>query len=334
MVALNPPFALQNRDDHSAAGDRLLVTSLVGVAGVVSIGDLKVTANSTPALQVQVSAGRAFINGTLNPQQGTYHCINDSPVTLNVEASSASLPRKDIVVAVVEDAYYSGAANAWSVKIIAGVPAAVPTVPVTPANAIVLAEVNVAASASVITNVNILDRRVYATSKLTTQVRSGPTSALPTTGQIIGQQWLATDTNQMLHWNGSAWTPSALTASDVLDLTPRFTRGTPTYGTYATRHPDDWVDIEGGFKMPANTSNPTTTAVVANEWCTIFTLPDGWKPSAAKPFASVALSAASMHVAGFHISTSGVVEVYVNNGGSGSTISSFSISMRYKAQRQ
>ena len=204
MAALNPPYALQNRGDHTAQGDRLLVNSLVTNSGVVGINDLKVTAMASPSMRVQIASGRAFISGTLNALQGTYHCVNDAVLNVPLNPASATMPRKDIIVARVNDAFYSGSTNDWSLTAIAGTPAGTPVLPVTPPNAIVLAEITIAANATQVTNANIVDRRGLSSSNLTNLMSSSVAASMPTVG-VLGQQWYTTDNDQIMHWNGSAW---------------------------------------------------------------------------------------------------------------------------------
>lgn len=159
MSEKNPPLYLQQRTDHTAEGDRALLTSLVSNEGVSGSGDLKVTQNGTPGMSVFVAAGKAFVKGDDNGNQGMYHVWNDATVTLAISAADPTNPRRDLIVARVRDAYYSGVTNAFDLYVITGTAAASPADPAVPNNCLVLARVAVAAGATSITNANITDLR-------------------------------------------------------------------------------------------------------------------------------------------------------------------------------
>lgn len=163
MTEKNPALYLQQRTDHTAEGDRALLTSFVSNEGVSGSGDLKVTQNGTPGMSVYVAAGKAFVQGDDNGSQGLYHVWNDATVTLAISAADATNPRRDLIVARVRDAYYSGATNAFDLFVITGTPAASPSDPAVPNNCLVLARVAVAALATSITNANITDLRTQYT---------------------------------------------------------------------------------------------------------------------------------------------------------------------------
>lgn len=162
MAEKNPPLYLQQRTDHTAEGDRALITSLVENEGVAASGALAVAQSSTPAMSVQVAAGRGYVQGDDNGSQGIYHVWNDAAKTLTIAAADATNPRRDIVVARVYDAYYAGATNAFALEVITGTAAASPSDPTIPNNCLPLARVAVAAGATSITNANITDLRVRA----------------------------------------------------------------------------------------------------------------------------------------------------------------------------
>lgn len=158
MTELNPPFALENRADHTAAGDRLLVASIITSEGVAGATDLGVSQQATPDMAVDVAAGQAFIAAS-SPGVGTYHVSNDATKALTIAASDPSNDRHDIVVAEVRNSFYSGADDDWQLRVVQGTPSASPSDPATPDNAIVLARVVVPASATQITDSDIADLR-------------------------------------------------------------------------------------------------------------------------------------------------------------------------------
>jgi hypothetical protein len=156
MAVSNPPSYLQG-GSHPARGLRRMTEAMTGdTEGALAAGELVVSEKSgTPNMSVDVSAGRAFILGTESSFQGTYFVESRNIENLTVAAADATNPRKDIVVARVEDSEESGATDAWSLEVVAGTPAASPSAPALPDNSLLLATVDVAALASSITDANI-----------------------------------------------------------------------------------------------------------------------------------------------------------------------------------
>lgn len=205
---------------HPADTDRLVLEGLMNPAGAPVSGaaygvgqgsaELKVQAKGTPNMSVDVLAGHGWIDGTEGANQGTYHVYNDATKNLVISAAHATLARKDLVVAKVQDAAYSGATNAWALAVVTGTPAGSPAEPAVPANAIVLALVDVAALAATITNANITDRRRRASALGGTGVCTSATRpAAPYEGQVIYE----TDTDKAYVYSGSAWGQLGLTFS-------------------------------------------------------------------------------------------------------------------------
>jgi len=160
-------------------------------------------------MTVTVSAGSAWILGTNISYQGAYNFVNDSQVVLNVDAAHASLGRRDIVVARIQDASVSGSVNSATLEVIPGTPASSPVVPATPANAIKLATIIVNANATSITNSNI-DRSgvpvAFAHRQLTSDVVVVTSTTRPgSSDRFVGMQILETDTQRRWIWNGSNW---------------------------------------------------------------------------------------------------------------------------------
>lgn len=175
----------------------------MGSHGVCGAGDLAVTQNGTPNMSVNVAGGLVSIRGTENQNQGVYGpCYNDGTVNLAISASDPTNPRRDLVVAKVRDAQYSGASNDFSLAVVTGTPAASPVDPAIPANCVVLARVSVAAAAASIVNANITDLRVFAAAL------GGTIQCLSTnrpTGINTGQMIAEMDTGRILTWDGSSW---------------------------------------------------------------------------------------------------------------------------------
>lgn len=155
-------------------------------------------------MSVSVAAGQAYILNTEGTGQGAYSVYNDAAVTLSIAAASPTQPRKDIVVAKVQDAFFSGATNAWSLAVVTGTAAASPSEPAVPANAVKLATIDVSANDTSIVAGDITDRRPPARGAL-----PGPwfvcTSTTRPASPWQGLPILETDTAFQRIWDGSTW---------------------------------------------------------------------------------------------------------------------------------
>lgn len=113
-------------------------------------------------MSVNVASGLVVVDGTQDTtHQGSYVCLNDAVVNLTIAAADPTNPRIDIVVAQVQDSQYSGATDAWKLAVVTGTPAPSPSAPALPANAVLLANVAVAANATSIVSANITDKRLF-----------------------------------------------------------------------------------------------------------------------------------------------------------------------------
>lgn len=129
---------------------------------------------------------------------------------------------------------------------------------------------------------------------------------------------------QRTYYNGwTAWSP------DSVDLAPLFVAGTPTMGAEAILE-SGWVQLQGAWQMAAGT-NPVTPAISYNTAVLIFTLPSGRRPTRQMLF-PVGNTAAALMQSAVRVNTDGRVEAFVNNGGSGTTGSHFSLTgVRFRA---
>lgn len=166
MAVRNAPSWLQ-AGSHSAEDDRLTLASLLGgslnqplVSGILAPADLAVTQNGTPNMSVNIASGSAWIVGTESSVQGVYNVTNDAAVNVAIATANGTNPRIDLIVAQVLDDQYSGASHIGQIVAVTGTPAASPSVPATPKNSIVLAQVRVNASVTSILTANITDARV------------------------------------------------------------------------------------------------------------------------------------------------------------------------------
>jgi len=134
--------------------------------GILSSGALAVTESSTPAMSVSVALGRAVVESD-EGNYGSYIIENDDAVTKTVAASDPSNARIDRVIAQVYDATDSGGSdNEWAIEVLTGTPAASPSAPALPDNALDIALIAVAAGVTTIVNANITDQRTACASDL------------------------------------------------------------------------------------------------------------------------------------------------------------------------
>lgn len=304
MAALNPPFVLQ-AGSHPADRFRQLVESLVGGReGVVGAGALAVTEKAgTPNMSVDVAAGSAFVDGTLAAAQGVYHVTNDAVTNLTIAAAHATNARKDLVVAKVEDAAYTGATNAWSLAVVTGTPAASPAEPATPANSLVLALVDVPALDTAIGNAQITDRRPRASALGAPIVCTSTTRpASPTEGMVVYE----IDTDRIVVYTGAAW---VVKLDDSGWQIPTLANGWTQHGSQPLRYRRlngvvrfKGKIIAGSLALPA------------------FTLPAGYRPSQAEEFIAATNTGGNLVAGNLSIESSGNVIFYA----SGTTFSAFS----------
>jgi hypothetical protein len=181
MALHTPPSWLQNAS-HPAENDRLTTQALWATTGIVAPTSMAVTANSPVAMNVYVADGWAVVVGDIQPDMGAYVFYNDAPVLLTITTANATEPRWDLIVATVNDSYYSGSSDNVVYQVIAGTPASSPTVPATPQNSIALAKVYVAAAALAINPADITDLRVSVTTNLPIGDITGVTAGTGLTG--------------------------------------------------------------------------------------------------------------------------------------------------------
>jgi hypothetical protein len=197
MTLRTPPSWEQNAS-HPAENDRLTTQALWATTGIINDASLAVTQNSPVGMSVRVAPGWAAIVGTVQPLMGTYVAYNDATVTLTISSANPTNPRIDLIVATVNDSYYSGVSDNVVFQVIAGTPSGSPAVPSVPANSIALAQIQVPAAATSIVTSNISDRRVLVTSNV-------PAIGIATNSQTGTSYTLATaDNNNLVTLSNSA----------------------------------------------------------------------------------------------------------------------------------
>ncbi len=154
---------------------RRALGTLIGPAGgIVTPGDLAVTAQATPNMSVAIGPGQIWVPGSSTPTQGPYYGHNGAAVTQPITASNPSLPRVDTITVQVQDQVYAGSLKQLAPGYVLGTPtsganistqaAAASYAGALPASSYVLAYVLVPAAATSITTGDILN--VAATSSL------------------------------------------------------------------------------------------------------------------------------------------------------------------------
>ncbi|CAB5217913.1 hypothetical protein UFOVP209_30 [uncultured Caudovirales phage] len=212
--------------------------------GVVNLTDLAVTQNGTPNMSVNVATGGAFIRGTQSANQGAYHLWNDASLNVTIAASDPTNPRRDLVIAQVRDAYYSGTTRDARITVVTGTAAASPTDPSLSAfpNALVLARIAVAANANQVVTANITDLRPVAnlSDRLPSFSTLGAANiAIPSPSD--GQAYYlnsGTATEGPQYWHGSAyrlpWNMPWGHVTEVVQASDSTALATNTWGAYLT----------------------------------------------------------------------------------------------------
>lgn len=173
----------------TAAAFRRMVDGLLQQAQGVVYGlsnggpELKVSATGTD-VNIAIAAGACYVRGTQATDQGMYHIYNDASFTIPLltnNPASVTNPRIDLVVARMQDQQYSGAVDLPTIEMVTGTPAASPVAPAAPANSLILAQILIPTSATVVLPANITDRRGPAGRGLIVlddQSGAGPTASV------------------------------------------------------------------------------------------------------------------------------------------------------------
>lgn len=227
MAPINPPTFLQ-AGTYSARLDRLSQAGMMhadpatgalavrgGVRPTPSNTGLQVTQRASPGMFVSVAAGTGYVPAQ-SAVGGCYVVHNDASFDVAIATAHATLARRDLIVARVNDAEYSGVNNTFTLEAVTGTPAGSPVLPATPAGAIPLAQVQVNAAATQILNASITDLRPYTTAL-------GGTIPAPTTARppnpYKGMSIYDTTLNRPYWYDGSSWRSYSdeayLTTSDL-----------------------------------------------------------------------------------------------------------------------
>lgn len=130
---------------YTVADVHLITSKSLGGKIVYGENDLKVEAQSTPAMSVKVASGLCSINGATLQNTASY--------TVNIESNTASYPRIDAIVAYISE-------TTREIKVLKGTASSTPSAPSTTSSSYVkLAEVYVGVGVSAIQSANITDSR-------------------------------------------------------------------------------------------------------------------------------------------------------------------------------
>jgi hypothetical protein len=186
-VSYLPPIFQQN-SQYSARVTRQLLTD-IATEGVVDGASFAVTERAAGAnMSVDVAAGRAYISGTDQSNQGLYLCITEQTVNVIVEPADPSLGRIDLVVAQVRDPNAGGiAGDDWQFTVLEGTPDASPVAPSLPASSIPLAEIAVGAGVTSILDVDLTDLRTFSSTPVRADLDdlSDVDAPSPSTGDVL-----------------------------------------------------------------------------------------------------------------------------------------------------
>lgn len=134
MAEVNPPIAVETGGEHAQQLRAALADILgheqgpplcgSGIAGPFdrdqNDGHLYVSAKGDATMTVVVHAGRAFVLGTENDEQGVYAVRNDGNVELTLDAGGVA-NRLDSIIARVYDATVHGSgATEWALEVVKG----------------------------------------------------------------------------------------------------------------------------------------------------------------------------------------------------------------------
>jgi hypothetical protein len=162
--------ALQDRRLKSAAMNGISTNggSFNGVISVGAASNLKVS--NVSGFGISVEPGSAMVD--------QYHVVSDAAAALTVAASTATA-RRDLVIARVYDQESGDATSEAKIEIVKGTTTADPTIP---ARSLVLAQIDISASAASITAGMIVDRRTYTSAAGGVVMTSNPTPLLAKLG--------------------------------------------------------------------------------------------------------------------------------------------------------
>jgi hypothetical protein len=292
-------------------------------------GQLAVTQNGSPNMSVNVQAGVAYIPGNESTAQGVYFCHLAGTINLSIAtAPGTGLNRIDLVVAQVQDSFYSTINNSWALAVVTGTAAASPVAPSAPNNCLVLAQVFVGANVTSIVNGNITDQRYFAAALggtiYVSNFASLPAANLYTAGQTLWEngtgRFMYVDPSANYRELSNRFIVQGAPGSIVSGITTTETVIASATFTALSSPQRYWAKFSG--ELQTSVANDTGTlrlrwknSGVADTSGTVFRANNCTLPSAAKTFGPISIDASfNAQAAG----TLTVVTTLVRIGGSGS----------------
>lgn len=190
----------------NAAGWETGPSAVKAASGVVpAVGSpLRVHQTGTASANLLCDAGQAVIQGTTSATQGAYTATLDAQATVSYLGTypADAQPRKDIIIARINDLAYAGATASFTIEVVKGTASGSPVDPALPASCIPLARINLPASATTVADAVIDDLRVFVSGVGGVTVC---TSSTRPANVYDGFTIYETDRDRMMTWNGSAW---------------------------------------------------------------------------------------------------------------------------------
>ena len=190
----------------SAAAWETGSTAVKVAAGVVpAVGTpLRIHQTTTASANLLCEAGHAVIQGTTSATQGAYIATQDAQATVSYLGTypADAQPRKDIIVARINDKAYAGSAASFTIEVVKGTASGSPVDPALPASCIPLARINLPASATTVADAIIDDLRSFVSNVGGLTVC---TSSTRPSNVYDGFAIYETDKDRLLVFDGTGW---------------------------------------------------------------------------------------------------------------------------------
>lgn len=168
----------------------------------------------TASANLLVEAGQAVIQGTTSATQGGYTATLDAQLTVTYLGTypADAQPRKDIIIARINDKAYAGSTASFTIEVVKGTASGSPVDPALPASCIALARINLPASATTVADAVIDDLRSYTSAVGGLTVC---TSTARPANVYDGFAVYETDKDRVMIYNGSGWAEPKATIPSV-----------------------------------------------------------------------------------------------------------------------
>lgn len=191
-------------------------TAVKVAAGVVpAVGTpLRIHQTTTASANLLCEAGQAVIQGTTSATQGAYVATQDAQATVTYLGTypADAQPRKDIIVARINDKAYAGSTASFTIEVVKGTASGSPVDPALPASCIPLARINLPASATTVADAVIDDLRSFVSNVGGLTVC---TSSTRPANVYDGFAIYETDKDRVMLYDGSGWAEPKKTIPSV-----------------------------------------------------------------------------------------------------------------------